>query len=67
MVTLVRMGGSQVAKNAEFYGKSGDVKPVNSGGIVSVPNASTFYEMNTGKIFLFDEDENTWIDQSFQK
>lgn len=63
MVTLVRMGGSQVAKNAEFYGKSGDIKPVNIGDVVSIPNASTFYEMDTKKIFLFDEDTNTWLEQ----
>lgn len=58
MVTLVRMGGSHTAQNAEFYGKAKDVKPTKN-----VPNASIFYEMDTKKVFLFDEEDGVWLEQ----
>lgn len=41
----------------EMYGRSTDEKPTNVG------NASTFYEMDTKKVFLFDEEKKTWIEQ----
>lgn len=34
----------------DFYGLSTDVKPVGVG------NASSFYEMDTKKLFMFDEE-----------
>ena len=42
----------------EIYGKSSDAKPTED-----VPNASVFYEMDTKKIFMFDEDSKTWLEQ----
>ena len=58
MVTLDKIGGQFVTKCAEFKGLSTDTKP-NS----DIPNGSTFYEMNTGKIFMFDEENKLWIEQ----
>ncbi len=42
----------------DFRGKSTDVKPV-----TGVPNGSTFYEMDTQSVYMFDADGSTWIKQ----
>ena len=47
-----------IRKRGEFYGKSSDTKPV-----TGVNNADIFYEMDTKKVFLFDEDDKKWIEQ----
>jgi hypothetical protein len=47
-----------ICKRGEFYGKSTDTKPVDN-----VKNADIFYEMDTKRVFLFDEDGETWIEQ----
>lgn len=41
----------------DLIGLSTDTKPTD------VPNASTFYEMDTKKIFLFDEQNKRWLEQ----
>lgn len=43
----------------EYYGLSSDTKPTDA----SVPNASTFYEMNTGKLYMFNAAARTWLEQ----
>lgn len=42
------------ACTCEMYGLSTDTKPVN------VCNASTFYEMDTKALFIFDEENKVW-------
>lgn len=42
---------------SELYGLSTDTKPTN------VNNASVFYEMDTKKIFMFDEENSQWLEQ----
>lgn len=44
-------------KTVELYGLSTDEKPL------TVPNASMFYEMDTKKIFMFDEQNKVWLEQ----
>ena len=46
-------------RTTEFYGKSTDTKPVDS----SVANGSVFVEMDTGKVYMFDAEDNEWIEQ----
>ena len=41
----------------DFIGLSTDVKPTD------VNNASTFYEMDTKKLYLFDAQNTVWIEQ----
>ena len=41
-------------RHAEYYGKSTDIKPVEG-----VNNSDVFYEMDTKKVFLFDEESQT--------
>lgn len=42
---------------SDFIGLSTDQKPVN------VANASTFYEMDTKTLFLFDAENRVWLPQ----
>lgn len=41
----------------DFIGLSTDAKPTN------VPNASTFYEMDTKALYLFDAEHGAWLKQ----
>lgn len=38
------------------YGKSTDIKPTEG-----IFNADRFYEMDTGNVFMFDEETAAWI------
>lgn len=40
----------------DLYGLSTDTKPTN------VSNATMFVEIDTGKIFFFDEESNKWLE-----
>lgn len=40
-----------------WYGLSTDYKPTNA------PNASTFYEMDTMSVYMFDAENKIWIKQ----
>ena len=53
MVTMVKAG-----KVNEYRGKSTDTKPTEH-----VPNGSTFYEIDTVKLYAFDEAATSWIEQ----
>lgn len=45
-------------KVVTYFGKSSDTKPVDG-----VNNADRFYEMDGGKVYMFDEDALTWVEQ----
>ena len=59
MVTIVRMGGQVAQSIAELYGLSTDNKPIGD----DIPNASTFYEMDTKVAFLYDAENKQWLEQ----
>lgn len=40
----------------DLRGLSGDSKPTD------VPNGSTFLEMDTGKVFIFDKENLIWLE-----
>ena len=42
----------------EYYGKSTDEKPIEG-----AQNADIFYEMDTQKVYLFDEEAQVWLEQ----
>ena len=54
MMTIIRVPGSN---RVEIHGKSTDEKPN------TYANASIFYEMDTQKVFMFDEEAKVWIEQ----
>lgn len=41
-----------------YMGKSTDEKPT-----VNVPNASTFYEIDTSDLYVFDAEYSVWLKQ----
>lgn len=60
MITRIANKGqvADIFANTNTYvGLSTDTKPTDA------KNADAFLEMNTGKVFIFDEDNATWIEQ----
>ena len=46
-----------LSKVSDLYGLSTDTKPTNVG------NASTFYEMDTSTLYMFDAENQVWLAQ----
>ena len=62
MITILRKNNVDAGDNQrelEIRGLSGDTKPteINSKGI---PNGTIFLEIDTGKMFLFDQENSLW-------
>ena len=63
---VIEIGGNEnilypdgyACKRATFYGVSADDKPVEN-----AHNADIFYEMDTKKVYLFDESNSVWLEQ----
>lgn len=55
-VTEVKEDGT-VLNIANLFGTSSDSKPT-----TGYANGSTFVEVNTGKLFLFNEAAQTWVE-----
>ena len=60
MITLNKYKGQPSRMWVELYGLSTDVKPIKEFETVSIGNASTYYEMDTKKCFMYDEENNVW-------
>lgn len=64
MITTVTGGGNSPIT---FFGLSTDTKPseieIVKGLPHAIPNASIFYEMNTGDMYMWDADGNRWLKQ----
>ena len=60
MVTLNKYGDKCNRVYLELYGLSTDTKPIEKFENVLIGNASTFFEMNTGKCFIYDEENHKW-------
>lgn len=56
MITRFNTAGTQ-SKNFDMYGLSTDTKPMDVG------NASTFYEMDTKTLYMFDAQNKVWLAQ----
>ena len=59
-VTIGKIGQNTNSRILELYGKSSDIKPIDFIDGVQVINGSVFIEIDTGKGFLFDEQNKTW-------
>ncbi len=46
-----------------FYGLSSDTKPTGSVDGEVILNGSTFYEINTKNLYMFDQENQTWHKQ----
>lgn len=45
----------------EFFGLSKDEKPVGEVNGIKITNGSVFVEIDTKKVYMFDEENQTWI------
>ena len=43
----------------DLVGLSTDTKPIKA----SIENGSTFYEMDTKKVYMFDKENQIWLEQ----
>ena len=57
MITLYRPSGYDSPRVSSFAGRSVDDKPLD------VENGSSFKEIDTGRIFRYDKENNLWIEQ----
>ena len=57
MITLYRPSGYDSPRASSFAGRSVDDKPFD------VENGSSFKEIDTGRIFRYDKENNLWIEQ----
>lgn len=50
-----------------FYGLDTDTKPASveliKGKPQAIPNGFPFYEINTGKVFMYDAENQEWLEQ----
>lgn len=60
MVTIGKIGQNTNSRTLELYGESTDTKPTDFIDGVQVINGSVFIEIDTGKGFLFDEQNRIW-------
>lgn len=65
MITIIDV--NTFNNTIEMYGLSSNTKPIDKiefhGSKYSITNGSTFYEMDTKSVFLFDEENERWIQQ----
>lgn len=57
MVTLNRVGGSEINKSAEFIGLSTDQKPIST----EIPNGSSYLCMDSGEIYFYNSSTQQWV------
>lgn len=50
-------------KPMSLAGKSTDEKPTGIFNGLPIPNASTFYEIDKGVVYMYDEDTGKWVAQ----
>lgn len=56
-VSLMEVKDGAALYTADLYGTSEDTKPT-----AGYANGSTFLEVDTGKIYLFNEDASEWVE-----
>lgn len=53
---LVRPDKTRIRQET-YWGKSTDVKPIDD----KVHNADLFFEFDTGKVYVYDEEDKIWL------
>ena len=56
-------GTFSVAEPMELYGLSGDSKPTEKFKGTKIENGSSFLEMDTSKVYLYDAENDEWKEQ----
>lgn len=60
---ITNLGDYSTAKPMELYGLSTDAKPIGTYKGTKIENTSTFYEFDTKKVFMYDEENSKWLEQ----
>ena len=60
MITLNKYNDSPNRIYLELYGLSTDEKPITMFDNVIIGNASTLLEMDTGALYMYDEENAKW-------
>lgn len=61
MITLYRPAGYDNPRAPEFAGRSIDTKPSN------VENGASYIELDTGRVYRYDKENNRWIEGKEQR
>ena len=61
MITLYRPAGYDNPRASEFTGRSIDTKPSN------VENGASYIELDTGRVYRYDKENNRWIEGKEQR
>lgn len=62
MITLNKYADTPNRAWLELYGLSTDIKPIEKFGSTYIGNASTYYEMDSKKLFIYDEENHQWFE-----
>lgn len=62
MISFNRYGDQINRAWMELYGLSTDEKPINKFENKYIGNSSTFYEIDTKKAYIYDEENHKWWD-----
>lgn len=57
---ITNTGAYSTDKVMELNGLSTDDKPITTFKGVKIPNASTFLEMDTSKVYMYDAENDQW-------
>lgn len=60
MVTLNSYGSKFNRNTMEIYGNAADEKPIREYEGLLIPNGSIYIEIDTGKGYLYDEENHVW-------
>lgn len=61
MTSFVKRGDNYNIPIMEIYGLSTEDKPLYDENGMAVPNASIFYEIDKGQVYMFSSQTKTWI------
>jgi hypothetical protein len=59
---ITNHGAYSTEKPMDLKGLSTDTKPTGLYKGVNIPNGSTFLEMDTGKVYAYDDENVTWLE-----
>ena len=62
MITLNKYGGKPNRIWLELYGLSTDEKPIEKYENNLIVNSSTYFEMDTQRLFIYSEEDSTWYE-----
>lgn len=62
MITIEKYNGQIKYSKLELNGLSTDEKPIENFNGYVMSNGSTFYEMDTKKVYIYDEQNKKWWD-----